>query len=122
MKILVCGGRNYANREFVFSTLNTIHASYEGGITCVVHGDAAGADSIADEWAREESIRRLPYPANWKKNGKAAGPIRNGRMLAENPDIALVVAFPGGTGTEDMIRKAEAAGIETLIHRAVSES
>jgi hypothetical protein len=32
-------------------------------------------------------------------------------MLDENP-VDLVIAFPGGAGTADMIRRAEAAGIE----------
>lgn len=52
-------------------------------------------------------------PADWKKHGKAAGPIRNQSMLTEHkPD--LVIAFPLGEskGTRDMIRKAKAAGIE----------
>jgi hypothetical protein len=50
------------------------------------------------------------YVAQWKKHGRAAGPIRNQRMLDEGkPD--LVVAFPGGRGTADMIRRAERAGV-----------
>lgn len=117
MKILVCGGRGYRNREFVFSTLNTINAAYDDGITCVVHGNAPGADSLADDWARQEGVEVRAVPAQWALHGRRAGPIRNAQMLAENPDIGLVVAFPGGTGTEDMIRKAKAAGIDTLVHR-----
>ncbi len=47
--------------------------------------------------------------AKWETYGKAAGPIRNREMLLNLP--ALVVAFPGGKGTADMVRQAERAGI-----------
>jgi hypothetical protein len=47
----------------------------------------------------------IEFPANWKVYGRAAGPIRNMKMLLEGkPD--LVVAFPGGIGTADMVKKA----------------
>lgn len=116
MKILVCGGRNYRDREFIFWTLGSLPRP----VTCVVHGNAPGADSIADEWATECGIEVRPYPANWTLHGRRAGPIRNAEMLASEPDIELVVAFPGGNGTEDMIRKAKAKGINTLICKGSS--
>ena len=53
------------------------------------------------------------YPADWKKYGKSAGPLRNQRMIDEGkPD--LVVAFPGGVGTADMISRAKAYNISVL--------
>ena len=57
------------------------------------------------------NIECLTFPADWKTYGRAAGPLRNARMIAEGkPD--LVLAFPGGRGTADMTRKARAAGVE----------
>ncbi len=51
------------------------------------------------------------YEADWHEHGRAAGPIRNARMIAEGrPD--LVIAFPGGRGTADMVSRARKAGIE----------
>jgi len=51
--------------------------------------------------------------AKWSKHGRAAGPIRNQEMIDEcKPD--LVVAFPGGRGTADMVRRAKAAGIRVI--------
>ncbi|MEM9912925.1 MAG: hypothetical protein AAF922_19365 [Pseudomonadota bacterium] len=48
--------------------------------------------------------------------GRAAGPIRNKEMLDEGcPD--LVVAFPGGRGTANMVKQAQAAGVEVLDKR-----
>ena len=55
----------------------------------------------------------MEMPADWTKHGKAAGPIRNQKMLDECPD--LVVAFPGGKGTADMVRRAMKAGIDCWV-------
>ena len=79
----------------------------------MIHGDASGADRLAGEWAKERCIEVLARPAEWKKHGRAAGPIRNQAMLAEKPQ--LVVAFPGGKGTADMVAKAKKAGLEVVV-------
>lgn len=50
-------------------------------------------------------------PADWKTHGKRAGSIRNQKMI-DDYHPQLVVAFPGGAGTADMVRRARAAGIE----------
>lgn len=56
-------------------------------------------------------VKHLPFEADWHTHGRAAGPIRNRRMIEEGkPD--LVVAFPGGRGTANMVNQARAAGIE----------
>lgn len=58
--------------------------------------------------------------ADWQTHGKAAGPIRNGAMLAKHaPDG--VVAFPGHNGTADCVRQAEAAGIKVWFPAGRSE-
>jgi len=77
----------------------------------LVTGDARGADALARSWALVYGVPHRCYVAHWEKHGKAAGPLRNQRMLDENP-VDLVIAFPGGAGTADMVRRAEAAGIE----------
>lgn len=95
----------------VFARLDAIHA--ETPITMVIHGGATGADTWADQWAKESGIEVDDYPIHrdeWKRHGPAMGPIRNQMMITDaRPE--LVVAFPGGRGTADMVRKAEKAGI-----------
>ena len=105
MKILVCGGRNYSNYEKLARVLSDFSP------TAVVHGAASGADALAGLWCERNSIEQHKHPALWQKHGRAAGPIRNSEMLKLHPDIQLVVAFPGGTGTADMVRKSSKAGI-----------
>jgi YspA, cpYpsA-related SLOG family len=108
MRVLVCGGRDYSDRDHLFGVLDRKYR--ERPFSHLIHGSASGADSLADEWASNNHVFRLPFLAEWELHGKAAGPIRNARMLEEGkPD--LVIAFPGGKGTSNMIRQALSAGI-----------
>lgn len=109
--ILVCGGRDYSDVEGVFNFLDAIAGEHE--VSGLIAGDATGADQIALEWANQRSIDNSCFRAKWKTEGKAAGPLRNQRMLDEGaPD--LVIAFPGGRGTADMVRRAVEAGIPVV--------
>jgi len=109
-RVLVCGGRGYTNVAAVDATLTAIHD--RAGIALLIEGGARGCDSIARSWARGMEIPLQTVAANWKTHGKAAGPIRNAKMLTLEP--TLVVAFPGGKGTADMVRRARAANIEVI--------
>lgn len=82
----------------------------------LVHGAATGADSLAAEWWGDIQERPTEaHPADWDRHGKAAGPIRNQEMVDSGLD--LCIAFPGGRGTADMIRRCEAAGVP-VVHAA----
>lgn len=112
LRVLVCGGRDFNDALTLGSWLGGIHKSHT--IDTVIHGAARGADTMAGEFAKWAGIPVEAYPADWKADGKAAGPIRNARMLAEGrPD--LVVAFEGGRGTADMVAKAKKAGVPVKI-------
>jgi YspA, cpYpsA-related SLOG family len=112
MRILVCGGRDFHDSALVYRTLDCW--CRKAVVDAVIDGNAPGADRIAGYWARKHRIKNIKFPADWKAHGKAAGPIRNQRMIDEGkPDV--VVAFPGGKGTADMIRRARAAHIETIV-------
>jgi predicted Rossmann-fold nucleotide-binding protein len=132
VRVLVCGGRDYgeipkgmtrftpawhsaqekaeAERAVIRRVLQRIVSAND----VLIHGAASGADKVAAAWAKSEGIECLPFPADWYPNGRqggldrSAGPRRNQQMLDEGrPDF--VIAFPGGSGTADMVRRAEAA-------------
>ena len=112
MRVLVCGGRDYDNRSAVWEALVNID-HYREPITCVIHGGAKGADELGAMWARLHGVEEQAYEADWKQHGKAAGPIRNALMVEDGkPDIVL--AFPGGRGTANMIKVATAANVEIM--------
>lgn len=109
MKLLVCGGRTYNDKDRLFKELD----SYEG-VHEICHGGASGADVLAGAWAISRGIPCRVYPADWKRYGKRAGPLRNEEMLTDfRPDC--VVAFPGGRGTLNMIALAHKAGVRVDI-------
>jgi hypothetical protein len=82
-------------------------------IVCLIHGAARGADALAADWAKQRGIHAIAYPADWAHEGRKAGPIRNQQMLnSGKPHI--VIAFPGGKGTDDMISRSEAAGVPVV--------
>lgn len=109
MIVLVCGGRNFKNKGLVFHALDNLPVN----ITKIVNGAASGADKLSTLWAKERNIKYQEYPANWKKWGRAAGIRRNAEMLALEK-IDVVVAFPGGKGTADMVRRAKEAGVKVI--------
>ena len=114
MRFIVCGGRDYNDKEFLYSALNKLHKSV--GIDCVIQGGAPGADFLAKCWAKDNSVEMQEFKAEWHIFGREAGPKRNTRMLMEGqPDG--VVAFPRangdmGPGTANMARKAQEAGLK----------
>lgn len=118
MKLLVCGGRNYCDIAQIYTALDYLHHIH--GISLLIAGGASGADTIGALWARQNNIPTRIFPADGS-TGRGAGMPRNRRMLAEGtPD--LVVAFPGGRGTAQMVRIAKEAGIPVRLVPTASDN
>jgi len=128
MRVLVCGGRQYKDRDRVFATLDQmlkLHGAIE-----IIEGGASGADTFAREWAKDRNQKEPEtYRADWhdlattpvvirvdqygRRYNAAAGAIRNKRMRDEGkPEV--VIAFPGGTGTRNMVKLASEAGLPVV--------
>lgn len=107
--VLVCGGRDYADRDHVWAVLDSV-ASYHPGCA-IVQGGARGADAHAKAWAVAKGHPSFTADASWDYYSKRAGGMRNGWMLTfMQPDF--MIHFPGGTGTTDMIKRARTADIK----------
>lgn len=114
MKVLITGGRDFTDQRFVFDALDEIKKQH--GLTLLIHGDATGVDTLGKQWAEARGIPSKAFPVtkeDWKRLGKAAGPIRNATMLEENP--AYVVVFPGGRGTANMRNQAQKNGVPVIL-------
>lgn len=124
MRVLICGGRDFGKtdrteydsamlfliKRFTEYLPDPENTSNHYGELTIIEGGAAGADTIARDFATIQWLMLETYKADWNKWGRSAGPIRNKQMLKEGkPD--LVIAFPGGSGTQNMIDQAKAAGI-----------
>ena len=110
--VLVTGGRGYNDVGTVFDCLTKLNAQFERLV--VIHGAAKGADSLAGEVCAEAGIEFVTVPAAWKKYNRAAGPIRNQLMLDLFPKLDMVLAFPGGDGTADMMSQAKKRNIPVI--------
>ena len=108
-RVLVCGGRTYADLREVARVLDLLQPKL------TIHGDALGADTLADGYANMHGIPKEVYTPDrnldgrgwdWKFN-------RNTRMLVHGKPT-LVVAFPGTRGTADTVRKARENGIPVI--------
>lgn len=108
MKVAVIGSRSFNDYEEVKRTLSAIN------ITLLVSGGAKGADTLGEQYAKENNIPTKIFYPDWEKHGKAAGMIRNTDIINE---AELVVAFwdQKSNGTRDSIQKAEKAGKKILI-------
>jgi len=112
LRVIICGGRDFTDETAIANAIQSIHL--ERPIRHVFHGNARGADTVAAQWIKRHypAISVHACPADWKKNGRAAGPIRNENMMGHKPD--LVIAFPGGRGTADMVKRAKRDGVEVI--------
>jgi hypothetical protein len=112
--VVVCGGRHFTDQSAVKSALDQLHELHPIGD--LIHGAASGVDTLAQSWATSEHIIEIdtwPIPAWWRWYGKQAGPMRNITMaqfavrIGKDP---ILLAFPGGAGTENMIKTARSFG------------
>lgn len=112
MKVIICGGRNFDDRNYVMRVLNALNEQCR--FTLVIEGGARGADTLAREWAKRAGIPCQTFKADW--NGfaqKRAGKVRNLKMLREGkPD--MVIGFPGGIGTAHMLRISTEAKVRVV--------
>lgn len=110
LKVLITGSRDWNDRAIITTQIRALEP------TLVIHGDALGADSIADAVAMSEGIDVVKFPANWNGRGKGAGPWRN-RLMFDliPPDVVLAFPLPQSRGTIDMIEYAEDQGNCTVL-------
>jgi len=109
-RVIICGGRKFRDWEFLKQTLDALHEEHQ--FTLIMHGAAPGADTLAGTWAATHSLKVKSYPALWATYGRSAGMIRNKVMIDQSPD--LVVAFPGGRGTEGMVALARQRKVKVI--------
>ena len=113
-KVIIAEGRNFNDYTLLkercdFFLRNKLN---EGRVVIVI-GQASGADALGERYARETHLSIEVHPADWKKHGRAAGPIRNAEM-AEVADA--LIAFwrrtkPGNEVDDRTGEKEEPKGV-----------
>lgn len=107
-RVMVCGGRHYADRECVHVALH----KYTLVTDELVCGGCSGADELCAAYALSHGMRVEVHRADWDRYGRAAGPIRNGKMARS--DIDLCIAFPGRKATRNAVQECDEAGVPVV--------
>lgn len=111
--VIVCGGRNYKNKENVYSILDTVNENIKNNKEFfqnntelkIINGGANGADLLSKLWAKDREVQLEVFLADWNAYGKFAGPLRN-KLMFESSKPEIIIAFNGGKGTKNMIELA----------------
>lgn len=98
VRIIIAGGRDFANTGMAFRCLKSLVKAGD----VIISGHASGADTIGELYAQKNGLSCELYPADWKKYGKAAGPIRNEEM-AKTADMLIAFWDGKSRGTKSMI-------------------
>lgn len=111
MRLLVAGGRHLDDVTLIRRALDLAHA--RGPISVLIHGGSGFLGIASEDWAREQRLHVVRYPANWREFGKRAESIRNAFMLTDSrPD--MVLALPGGNDTHDLVMRALTARLPVV--------
>lgn len=105
MKLIIAGCRDFHdedvfNKAFQESPFKIYLDRLE-----IVCGMAPGADTLGKKFAEKNSLKIHKFQADWKKLGRAAGPIRN-RQMAEFADSLFAFWDGKSRGTKNMIDEA----------------
>jgi len=107
-RVIVCGGREFKDYAFMDKALHDFILQDD----VIVQGGARGADLMAAQWAQRNEVAYETFVARWDLYGAFAGHMRNSAML--NAGAQLVIAFPGGRGTTNMIEIAREAHVVVI--------
>lgn len=98
MRLLVCGNRLH-KQLFPLDIVLTAFLRQSPKLQ-IITGECRGVDTFAAQWARDNNVPYKIFPADWRKFGRAAGPIRNKQMLTEGKPDLVVACHPDLTNSE----------------------
>lgn len=116
-KLIIAGSRTFNDYDVLkkevdefLSEISAVEMPIE-----IVSGGATGADSLGERYAKERHLPIRVFKADWDKDGKAAGPIRNKEMAKYSHGL---VAFwdQKSSGTANMIAVASINGLAIKVY------
>ncbi len=116
-RVIIAGGRDFKDYELLKRVCDKLLITKRFNKKIIIlSGKAKGADYLGEVYAKENGFEVDPHPANWKREGKAAGPIRNKEMATVAH--ALIAFWDGKSrGTGDMIEQAKAHGLQVAVQK-----
>jgi hypothetical protein len=111
MRIAVIGSRTFDMSGRMTRVLDGLPA-----VTEIVTGDAAGANALAEEYAKRRGIPLRVFAADWRRWRKGAAERRN-RLIIESADLAVAFWDHASPGTRMELAIAEELGREIRVVR-----
>lgn len=107
IKLIVAGSRSIEEKEIIYESIDRMVKEhyFDAKSLEIVSGGAIGPDRIGEQYAADRGLNVHSFPANWKKNGKAAGPIRNAKM-AKFADALILFWDCESRGSKNMLENA----------------
>lgn len=106
IKLAIVGYRNYNDYNDFSNKINNWIKEKNITVGTIISGGASGTDSLAERYAKENKIKIIIYHADWNKYGKAAGPLRNTKIVDNSTHVVAFVS-KNSIGTYDTINKAK---------------
>ena len=117
MRIVIAGSRGFTDyqiaKAYIDFCLSNIRRENE---IVILSGGAKGADTLGEQYAKENGFEIERYLADWDTYGKSAGPRRN-RIMAEVCDCVICFWDGESRGTRSMIEYAKEYGKPIRIKR-----
>lgn len=114
MRVIITGSRDWTEPHIVRGILDRLNEAHPEDLI-VVHGACpTGVDFYADRWCHWNGLHPVTFPADWRKLGPKAGPIRNTAMVNAGADLVIGFPMPGSVGTWDCMDAARAAGLTVI--------
>jgi SLOG family YspA-like protein len=110
MKTIIAGGRFITDYSLLLAAIK------ESGfhITQVVSGHCRGVDRMGEWWARDMNIDLEIMDADWDRQGRKAGPLRN-QAMADYAEAAILIWDGKSRGTGDMYERALKNGLKIYV-------
>ena len=117
-RLLVTGSRDWSDVDAVVRELQFFAKA--GEVTLVSGNCPDGADAIAEEVAIGLGWTLERHPADWKKNGKKAGFVRNAEMVDAGADACVAFILDESAGATNTVVKAKIKNIPTKVVKATT--
>lgn len=120
-KVIVAGTRDFVDYEYLTEVMDEVIAGMMGkdggnGTKAVeiVSGTARGADRLGERYGKERGYDVALFPADWDKNGRSAGYIRNWEM-AQYANVCVIFWDGKSKGTKNMKDQAQKNGLDVHV-------
>lgn len=114
IRLIIAGGRDFNNLELMKKELGLFLPDAIGSDITVISGEARGADIMGRRLAESLGLKVELYPANWDRDGRSAGYIRNS-LMANTATHLLAFWDRRSKGTEHMIKLGNKMGLTVCV-------